>query len=237
MEKIIERMKKIKTGKILDFATGGGQFVNLLMNSLGKYDRITGIDTNEKAAKAFEANFKDKPVEYINKDAYNTGFKNENFEMVTLSNSLHHFDDIDKILAEMKRVLKKGGYYIINEMHCDEGQSEPQKTHIMLHHWWASVDSRLGIFHAETLKKKAIEKLVKKLKPAESEMFEYAYRVEDPLDPKLTEYLQNSIEPYVNRLKNHEDFEMLRTRGEELKSRLKKIGYSPADSFFFIGKK
>ena len=236
MEKIAERLKKIETGQVVDFATGGGQFVTLMMNTLGKFDKIIGIDTNEKAAKAFEQNFKDQPVEFQKADAYKTGFEDDSFDMVSLSNSLHHFEDIDKILAEMKRVLKQGGYYIINEMHCDEGQSEPQKTHILLHHWWASVDSRLGIFHAETLKKDAIVKLVKKFKANEIEVYDYAYKVEDPHDPKLTEYLLNSIEPYVNRLKEHKDFEMLKKTGDELKERLKKIGYSPASSVFFIVK-
>ena len=37
MDKIAERLKEIKTGKILDIATGGGQFVDLLINTLGQF--------------------------------------------------------------------------------------------------------------------------------------------------------------------------------------------------------
>ncbi|MCD4819255.1 MAG: methyltransferase domain-containing protein [Candidatus Cloacimonetes bacterium] len=237
MDKIAERLKRIKTGKILDVATGGGQFVNLLMNSLGKYDKIIGIDTNKKAAQAFETNFKDKPVEFQNKDAYKIDFDDESFDMVSISNSLHHFEDIDKILSEMKRVLKKDGYFIISEMHCEKGQTETQKTHILLHHWWASVDSRLGIYHEETLKKEAIKQLIEELDLKEREFFDYTHQIEDPKDPKLTEYLLNSIDPYVNRISEHKDFEMLKQTGNELKERLKNIGYSSASLVFVIGKK
>jgi len=237
MEKITNRLKEIKVGKILDMATGGGQFVDLLMNSLGKYDNIIGIDTNDRAAKAFEKNFKDKSVEFHIGDAYETVFEDESFDLVSLSNSLHHFHDIEQVLSEMKRVLKNGGYFIINEMHCHEGQTEPQKTHIKLHHWWADVDSRLGIYHAETMKKDEIQSLITKLDLSETEIIEYSFKVDNPKDPQLTEYLLNSMDPYVNRLSKHEDFDKLKQTGNELKERLRRIGYSPASSLFLIGRK
>ena len=56
-------------------------------------------------------------------------YPDETFEVVAISNTLHHIEHYDKVLAEMLRVLKPGGFFILNEMYRD-GQDAAQQVHV-----------------------------------------------------------------------------------------------------------
>ena len=45
-------------------------------------------------------------------NAENLQFEDESFDTVCIPHSLHHLASINKVLAEMKRVLKKYGNFI-----------------------------------------------------------------------------------------------------------------------------
>jgi len=137
----------------------------------------------------------------------------------------------------MRNVLRNDGYFMINEMHCDDNQTPAQKTHILLHHWWSEVDSRLEMIHNKTYTSQQIEDMVKTLELKEMEVFEYAYSIPDPLDPKMIETYISYFDPYVDRLKDHADYEALKSKGDELKDRLREVGFSPASSLFILGRK
>jgi len=230
-------LKKISAGKVLDLATGRGEFINMLTNSLKDFESITGIDTHEKALKTAKNHFKDKNIKFVKMDAYDITFPNESFDTVSLSNSLHHFSNVEDILKNMKRVLKKKGHLIINEMHCNKEQTEEQKTHILLHHWWGEIDSRMGIVHNSTYTSRQIEDLVSLLELKEITIYEYSFPIKDPKDEKMIDTYISYFDPYVDRIKDHKDYKKLKDTGEKLKLRLKKIGFSPATSLFIIGKK
>ena len=137
----------------------------------------------------------------------------------------------------MKAVLKAGGYFMINEMHCDETQSEAQKSHVLLHHWWAKVDSKLGIEHHKTYPSKELTQMLESLNLSEQKIYEYAYPVKDPKDESMIEKYISYFDPYIDRLKKHEAYHELKAEGEGLKERLRKMGFAPASSLFIIGRK
>lgn len=110
-----ELLGTISAGKILDVATGGGQFINFLLETLKDYVEITGIDTSEKAGATFAEAFKDQPnIRYIKMDAQHMDFPDASFDTVCISNSLHHMPEIELVLLEMKCVLRPGGYFIVS---------------------------------------------------------------------------------------------------------------------------
>ena len=237
LEKLAEHMKTISGGRILDLATGRGEFIQFLQQALKDYESINGIDNSEKSIEFAQKSNKDDKVTYQVGDAYNLSFEDESFDIVTLSNSLHHFEEPEKILDEMKRILKPSGLIIVSEMHCDEDQEETQKTHVLMHHWWGEIDTRLGIVHNKTYTRGELIDLVEKLQCNDLTIFEYAYPIENPKDPDFISRYKGVIDPYVDRIKCHDDYESLKQEGEELSKRLDDVGFAPASVLFFIGTK
>src|SRR6056297_528962 len=138
MDKIKEILSNINVDKVLDVATGRGEFVELLKENLGSFNKIVGIDNHQKSLNIAKENNKNtKNVKFFSEDIFNSSLKKESFQMVTVSNSLHHFKTPKKLLKTAFSFLKKDGYFIISEMHSDCKQLNNQKSHIMIHHWGA----------------------------------------------------------------------------------------------------
>src|SRR4030042_7175323 len=125
METAEDALIKLSGGYVLDVATGGGGFVNFLMENLKDYLEITGIDCNEKPLDAARKSYSQANIHFIRMDAARIDFPDGRFDTVCISNSLHHMSDLPRVLPEMKRVGKPGGHIIIAEMYQD-GQCETQ---------------------------------------------------------------------------------------------------------------
>jgi len=100
---------KMKKGQILDLACGYGG----LMNSLQKHRKnlkFIGIDLAKSMIKVGEKYIANKKINFILMSADNITFENESFDYVICKDSFHHFKNPVKVLKEMFRVLKKGGY-------------------------------------------------------------------------------------------------------------------------------
>lgn len=102
--------------KLLDVGCGRGvHSVNLA--KLGF--EVTGIDISPEAIKFAKRKAKETKiiVKFLLKDASNTGFPDENFDIVLFIGALHHFyySGLEKVLVETKRILKKGGELILVE--------------------------------------------------------------------------------------------------------------------------
>ena len=105
-----EILGNISGGRVLDVATGGGGFVHFLLDGLKDYDESIGVDNNERGAAAFAEAFKENPrVHFQLMDAHKLEFEDASFDLVCISNSLHHLDP-QPVLHEMTRVLRPGGH-------------------------------------------------------------------------------------------------------------------------------
>ena len=89
----------------------------------------------------------------------------------------HRLDNITKVLAEMKRVLKPDGYFIIQENFSDGEQTEAQKTEIFQQHWDAEIDTLLGKAHNKTLTKQKIKNIANNIKLKEVKISESTHPV------------------------------------------------------------
>ena len=249
--RIAERLRSISGGKVLDVATGNGGFIDTLMKALKDYDCFVGIDSSKKEVESARKRFEGQPVEIMEMNAEAIEFENGSFDTVCISFSLHHLGEIDKVLAEMKRVLKSGGYFVVQEPFCDGEQTEAQKTDILQHHWDAEIDSLLGVTHNKTLTKQKIVDLVGRLKLKKVEVFESTHYVkclfcedkfecEDPKNEKIIKQSIKEIDDNLRRLTEYPDLKTrnrLKEEGEKLKERINKFGSAEASHLFFIGKK
>ena len=223
----------ISGGMVLDVATGNGGFIHFLLEGLKDYEKIVGIDTKPDLETLFDKQFADHPVRSLQMDATELDFKDESFDTVCISNSLHHLPNVEHTLIEMMRVLKPGGHLIILEMYCND-QTETQMTHVHLHHWWANVDRSQGICHNETYNREEIVEMVIDLGLVEVRMHDLSELSDNPFDPEILAQLTPVIAQYIQRA---EKFPELQAKGILLQKRLETVGFDSAKSLLIIGVK
>jgi ubiquinone/menaquinone biosynthesis C-methylase UbiE len=248
---IAETLKSISGGRVLDVGTGDGAFILVLMKILKNFDSFVGVDISAREVESAKKWFAGKPVKIFQMNAEALDFGDGSFDTVCISDSLHHLAKVDNVLAEMRRVLKVGGYFILQEMYCDGDQNEAQKTGILKHHWDAEIDSLLGTTHNRTFTRQRIVDVANSLKLEELTILESTTPVnclfceKRPVceDPKSDEMVRDSIrqiEDDLKRLANHPELTertYLEEAGERLKERIAKYGSQEASHFFITGRK
>jgi ubiquinone/menaquinone biosynthesis C-methylase UbiE len=234
---IIEKaLGEIDGNRILDIATQQGHFTQILTNNLKSYTEIVGIDTNQVAIRSAQDKFGREHVRFLVMDAEWLSFGDASFDTVTISASLHHLTNIPRVLKEMLRVLKPGGYFILVEMHRD-AQTEAALTSVYLHAWVAEVDTALGIKHNKTL---SIQQFKSHIADLELHKTTYQYENDSRSDPKEKNkiaQLDNLIERTMLRAKSATNHHELLARGNELQKRLIRIGAQREPVILIIGVK
>ncbi len=232
----MDLLNDISGGRVLDVATGQGGFADYLAASLQDYSSIIGIDNSQRVISAAQQNVEQENVLFILMDADRLGFGDESLDTVSISNSLHHMANLAQVLAEIKRVLKPGGRCIVGEMYRDE-QTPAQLTHVHLHHWWAEVDSALGITHYETYTRQELVDILAGLGLRNLALHDYAELDSDPQDAKVIEKLNQVIDAYVQRAEGTPNYETLKQRGEALRQQVHDVGFHAATHLIAIGEK
>lgn len=117
--KAIKQLKPYAPKSILDVATGTGDFAILSAEML-KPDKLIGIDISEGMMdigrnKVKQRNL-DSIISFTKGDCMHLPFPDESFDAVTAAFGIRNFEDLDRGLKEMQRVLKKGGSLCIIEL-------------------------------------------------------------------------------------------------------------------------
>jgi SAM-dependent methyltransferase len=234
---VIERiLGGIEGGSVIDVATQAGHFTQILMEYLKSYTTIIGVDINQGAIESAQNNLGSANVRFRVMDVERLGFENACFDTVTISASLHHFANIPRVLAEMVRVLKPGGHFILIEMHRD-GQTEAALTSVYLHEWVAEVDAALGNLHNRTLARQEFENHVADLRLRDI-AFHYDHDVDsDPKEETRLEQLDDLIERTMQRAESAANDAELKARGEQLRTRLHDIGVQREPIIIIVGEK
>ncbi len=98
---------------ILDIGCADGTFTKIVFQKTGAR-KLVGIDVLKSsidyAKKRF---FKNKQMKFKVSDAHNLPFKAQEFDAVFCLEALEHVVDPSRVLQEIYRVLKKGGYAVI----------------------------------------------------------------------------------------------------------------------------
>jgi arsenite methyltransferase len=101
----------IETGQsIFDLGCGGGHLVREIARAVGDSGRAVGLDASAEQLGAARALCDGLPaVELIEGDATNLIFEDGDFDALASIQMLEYVPDVDRALAEARRVLKLGG--------------------------------------------------------------------------------------------------------------------------------
>ena len=225
----------ISGGRVLDVATGEGEFIKALVRNLKSYVEIIGIDTIEYT-RAAGSIFYAENVRFIQMDAERLGFDSESFDTVSISSSLHHLENIPQCVGEMKRVLKPGGHLIIRETHRD-AQVEPQLTDMYIHQWVAELDSAFGFTHNTTFTRQELTDFAEGLGLCNVVLYDVSNTDSDPMDEAAIKESEEVIDTYIRHAEELSGYRALKQRGEELRRQLHRVGVQWEPEIIIIGEK
>ena len=116
-KRAVRELKSLKPKRILDIATGTGDFAleALKINP----QNVIGVDISEGMLKVGMEKMKAKQVDHIISlrlgDSENLPFDTNTFDAITVGFGVRNFENLKKGLAEMIRVLKPGGKLVVLE--------------------------------------------------------------------------------------------------------------------------
>lgn len=117
-KKAIKQLVSSMPENILDVATGTGDFALTSFQML-KPEKITGIDISEGmleiGRKKIEKAGLQKNIQLLKGDSEAILFDDNTFDAVTVAFGVRNFENLEKGLAEIRRVLKPGGKLVILE--------------------------------------------------------------------------------------------------------------------------
>lgn len=118
-KKAIRQLQPFRPKQMLDIATGTGDFAILAAKEL-KPEHLIGADISEGMMaigreKVKAAGLSDG-ISFQKEDCLNLSFPDNTFDAVTAAFGIRNFQNLDKGLAEICRVLKKGGHLSIVEL-------------------------------------------------------------------------------------------------------------------------
>lgn len=118
-KKAIKQLAPHKPQNILDIATGTGDFAILSAKML-QPQQLVGADISEGMMEIGRQKVAQEHLEHIinfkKEDCLNLSLEDNTFDAVTAAFGIRNFQDLDKGLSEMCRVLKKGGHLSIVEL-------------------------------------------------------------------------------------------------------------------------
>jgi ubiquinone/menaquinone biosynthesis C-methylase UbiE len=98
--------------KILDVGCGTGDLLNYLAKK-NKESLLWGVDISDKNIKRANKNKHSKREKFTKLDANTLPFKDNFFDEIYCYEVLEHVKNLDKVLDEIKRVLKNKGKFIL----------------------------------------------------------------------------------------------------------------------------
>lgn len=117
--KAIRQLEPYAPKQMLDIATGTGDFAILAAKML-KPERLIGADISEGmmeiGRQKVEREGLRQTVAFMKENCLSMSFASETFDAVTAAFGIRNFQDLDKGLVEICRVLKTGGHLSIVEL-------------------------------------------------------------------------------------------------------------------------
>ncbi len=115
--RVLQRVRKIKPKSVIDIATGTGDLAILIAKA--KPEKIVGIDISASMLQKGKEKVLNKKLGHLIDlqlgDSENLEFDNNSFDLAMVAYGVRNFEDLDKGLSEILRILKPGGSLIILE--------------------------------------------------------------------------------------------------------------------------
>jgi demethylmenaquinone methyltransferase/2-methoxy-6-polyprenyl-1,4-benzoquinol methylase len=114
----VKQLRYLRPQNVLDVATGTGDMV-ILIDKILKPTKITGIDISngmlEIGRKKLKKSGLQHKAELVNGDSETINFPDNSFDAVTVAFGVRNFENLEKGLDEIRRVLKPEGKLIVLE--------------------------------------------------------------------------------------------------------------------------
>lgn len=106
-----------RTFDILDIGCGTGTFLGLLGRSTLKVGRAVGLDyamemCQQAGRKTLQLSRR-LPIAFVHADSERLPFADGSFDIVTCTNSFHHYPHQQDVVCQMRRILRPGGRLMI----------------------------------------------------------------------------------------------------------------------------
>lgn len=116
-KKVIAMVKAENPKSILDIATGTGDLAIQMADS--NADKIVGLDLSEGMLKVGRKKIENKnlqdKIEMIQGDSEALPFEDNSFDAITVAFGVRNFENLEKGLSEIHRVLNPGGIFVVLE--------------------------------------------------------------------------------------------------------------------------
>ncbi|WP_115124356.1 bifunctional demethylmenaquinone methyltransferase/2-methoxy-6-polyprenyl-1,4-benzoquinol methylase UbiE [Marinirhabdus gelatinilytica] len=116
--KVVKLVAQTAPKSILDIATGTGDLA-LQFASKIPAEHVVGLDLSEGmlsvARKKIEGKAISKKVSFVKGDSEQLPFEDNSFDAISVSFGIRNFENLEKGLAEILRVLKPQGFFVILE--------------------------------------------------------------------------------------------------------------------------
>ena len=116
-KKVLQMVKDAKPKSILDIATGTGDLAIMFAES--QAERIVGLDISVGMLEVGKQKIKqlqlDNRIDMLVGDSENLPFEDNTFDLVTVSFGIRNFENLEKGLSEILRVLSPNGQLIVLE--------------------------------------------------------------------------------------------------------------------------
>ncbi len=116
-KKVVNLVKQINPDKILDVATGTGDLaINLSKTGASE---IIGLDISTGMLEVGKTKIKskklDSTIQMVQGDSENLPYEDHYFDAITVAFGVRNFENLEKGLSEIFRVLKPGGIFVVLE--------------------------------------------------------------------------------------------------------------------------
>ncbi|WP_222983498.1 bifunctional demethylmenaquinone methyltransferase/2-methoxy-6-polyprenyl-1,4-benzoquinol methylase UbiE [Flagellimonas meishanensis] len=116
-KRVVSFLAEKNPKNILDIATGTGDLAIAMVRTGAK--KIVGLDLSPQMLDVGKSKIVDKNlqdiIEMVVGDSENLPFANDSFDAITVAFGVRNFEDLEKGLAEIYRVLRPGGHLAILE--------------------------------------------------------------------------------------------------------------------------
>ena len=116
VQKIIKqksaRLIKIKKGaRIADLCCGTGDIASILASNKN-VDKVFALDFSPNMLQIAKTKHKSDNIGFIEGDCTNLPFESSSLDGCTLAFGLRNFENYEKVVSEISRVLKNGGFFL-----------------------------------------------------------------------------------------------------------------------------
>ncbi len=233
----VEELKIIKEhlkgDNVLDIGTGDGSFLKLIIDNCPTITSAVGIDVKDLALESAESEFNDKRVKFQKAGCENIPFEKNSFDIIGISNTLHHLRNKQICMSEISRVLKKGGFLLVNEQ-IPEIKIEKQKIYHLSHNLAIDMDEQSGTDHFPIYTKSEIECLFPDDEYRIIDSAEYTINI---TADEMEEYIPEIIKHHKSslaKLKDNAMYDSFNKRLNELINALNSIGFDDPSHYFML---